>query len=210
MKTSSGADPADRAPLPAEIREAVQRIDLPRLYNELEREQLLSTEELATFRREFGRWLSDVWHDRNYDPNRMIPVHVEAGRRKAAWWKTEECAFSPLIAALRDGGLAGDSVLFQQGQTVLTPGRLNGHTTDRITVKSRKTTERKRLFRKPLVVQEVELDIDYPEKGRFGEYETVHLEFLTEEEERRFTEALMKARMIGNLNSFLERMRHCI
>jgi hypothetical protein len=157
-----------------------------------------------------GGVLKDVWHDRNVSVNGLFASTVTADRRSAALWKIEELVLSILTGKLRDAGLGNDAVLFQQGDFVLTAARLNGHTTDRVTVKSQTVTERKRFLRKPETVHVIVLDVDYAEKGRWGEYETLELECKTEEEARQFTDALVKARMIGCFNGFLGRLRQLV
>jgi hypothetical protein len=210
MAVTSGNTQGDRVPLPKEISSAISQVPTQTLFDEMSRDDILAPAELMIFRREFTNLLKNVWYDRNYNPAGLLPSSVQPEKRRAALWKMEEMVLSPLTDMLRSAELGNDDVLFQQKDFVLTAARCNGHTTDRVTVKSQTRVLRKHFLRKSTTVTEVVLDVDYPEQGRFGNYETLYLDLATEEDVQRFREALAKASMIGCFNAFLGRMRQMV
>ena len=208
MDAMQGQSPSTHPPLPPEIAGALKRADTARLYNELKEDSIFTGEELERYLTTCTAFLEKIWFNADFDEFRFLVSSVTPDRTKAAWWKMESLVITPLLEGLRESGMGNDAILFQQKNFVLTPARMNSHTTDRITVKRHDVVERKSLFRKPTVLHTFELDVAYPEKGRWGDYETDTVRCKSDEEARCFIEAFAKARMVGNLNAFLAWTRH--
>ncbi len=188
--------------MPAEILEAVRSIDLQAFCTELGAPLSLTPAQQKALENSLSTFLENVWNDKNSQLDMSAIKPLAEREERILNREIHEKVFLKLILELDKLGFNDSNSLFATGRIKLTAYALLGHDTDRIIYKK---TECRRHGLFPRKIQHfIELEADYPEKGRWGEYESLSIRVDTAEQADVFLRQLNKAVKVGNFRHFVD------
>jgi hypothetical protein len=191
--------------LPAEIQEAVKVVDLHAVCSALSRTMSLTPQQQSILENSLSAFLEAVWN------NKHLPLDIDPGKqfnekeKLLLHQEIDEKVFFGIIHALDRLGLNDRDALFEAGNIRLTSfqlhdGKYSQHETNRIIHK--KTTMRPHGLFKRKNRWMIDLEADYPDKGRWGDYVPICICFDSEEKADAFLRQLNKAVKVGNFIYF--------
>jgi len=195
-----------RAVIPGEIAQAAAVIDPARFARQAAADLHLDSGAEAALKKSLASFLSDVWKTRSYYQS-LLPVQLTAEQSLALNQRLEAEVFTPLIRKLTELGIGPESVLYEAKKVRLTGALFQGHTTDRITIKSLTKGYKGGFLFPRRDYYDVTLDIDYAERGRWGDYEVSTVTLPSMEDVERFKAQLQKAVQVGTFLNFVEFFR---
>ncbi|MDD8013103.1 MAG: hypothetical protein PHX05_06470 [Acidobacteriota bacterium] len=193
--------------MPAEIQEARRSVDLQAIGTDLSIKLSLTPAQQAALKDSLSSFLENIWNDKHVqlDMSAITPLNEREGQIVNR--EINERVFLKIIQALEKLGLNDNAVLFASGDIKLTArtlrvGEFASHDTDRLIYK--KTESRRHGFFVRKIQHVIELEADYPEKGRWGEYEPIRIRVDSAEKVDDFLCQLNKAVKVGNFRYFVD------
>jgi len=207
MPIRNKSDLASMQSLPVEIARAASSIDSAGFAKKAAVALGLNAEQEIALKERLDAFLVDVWKTRSFPIAKLTALGLTDEQSRALNKQLDSEILAPLISGLNELGVGPESVLYATKRVQLTGSKLNGHTTERITIKgSEKRSKRGFVFPRKDYFN-LTLDIDYCERGRWGDYETTVLRFDTSEEMERFLVLLKKAIQVGYFLNFVDILR---
>ncbi len=193
--------------MPAEIQEAGRSVDLQAICTDLGAKLSLAPAQQTALKDSLSSLLENVWNDKHcqLDMSAIRPLNEREGQILNR--EINERVFLKIVQALEKLGLNDSTLLFASGNIKLTAhtlriGKFASHDTDRIIYKKTECRRHGFFVRKSHHV--IELEADYPDKGRWGEYEPIRIRVDSAEKADDFLCQLNKAVKVGNFRYFLD------
>lgn len=192
--------------MPQEIQNAVASVNLHETCLEIEASMPLTSAQSAQLEKALKFFLENIWADKNtrLNLNGVIPLSPE--QENLLLKEIYDKVLLKIAGQLDQAGLNDSNVLFEAGGLKLTACRLYygehaGHETERIIYKKTEFARKSIFGRKKYYT--IHLEADYPDRGRWGEYDCLSIRVKEEEVAEALT-ALNKAKKTGNFMFYLD------